>query len=145
MLFSVPHRHFRPPLFPEYTGIPMATSSRLARLGALPLLLAGLVLIASGCMTSRRTVYGSGGSAAVVLLNQTNAPVYFVYISPCSSSSWGEDQLGESEVVQPGATRTFSMSPGCWDMKARFNDGREFEERQVQMSAGASRTWTLSN
>jgi hypothetical protein len=123
----------------------MTMISRLARHAALPLLLAGVVLLASGCMTPRRTVYGGGGSAAIVLLNQTNSAVYYVYISPCSSSSWGEDQLGDSEVVQPGATRTFSMSPGCWDLKARFSDGREVEERQVRMSAGGSRTWTLSN
>jgi hypothetical protein len=48
-------------------------------------------------------------------------------------------------VVQPGATRTFTLSPGCWDLKARFQDGREIEERQVYMTAGGSRTWTLSN
>lgn len=123
----------------------MATLSSYVRRAALPLLLLGVVLSAEGCMMARRAAPGGGGAAAVVMLNRTNTPIYFVYISSCSSSGWGEDQLGDSEVVQPGATRTFTMSPGCWDMKARFSDGREIEERQVYMAAGGSRTWTLSN
>jgi hypothetical protein len=122
----------------------MFTTLRFVRHGAL-LLLVGLLLVTSGCMAPRRTVYGGGGAAAVVLVNRTNASIYYVYISPCSSSSWGEDQLGDSEVVSPGATRTFSMSAGCWDLKARFGDGREVEERGVRMSAGGSRTWTVSS
>jgi hypothetical protein len=105
-----------------------------------------MVLSMAGCMTAQRAVPASGGgSSTVVMLNQTDTPIYYVYISPCSSTSWGEDQLDASEVVQPGATRTFTMSPGCWDMKARFRDGREIEERQVYMSAGGSRSWSLTN
>ncbi len=120
--------------------------TQILRRGALPLLLVGLLLATAGCMNTRRSaVAGGGGSATVVMLNQTSLPIYFVYISPCSSSGWGEDQLGESEVVQPGSTRTFTMSPGCWDMKARFRDGREIEERQVYMTAGGSRSWSLTN
>ena len=125
----------------------MTSLTPFARRGLLPLLLVGLLLTSAGCMTARRSTStgGGGGSATVVMLNQTNLPIYFVYISPCSSSGWGEDQLGDSEVVQPGATRTFTMSPGCWDMKARFRDGREVEERQVYMNAGGSRSWSLTN
>jgi len=95
-------------------------------------------------MQPQRTTIPGGGSAAIVMVNQTNAAIYYVYISSCSSSDWGQDRLGDSETVQPGATRTFTLSPGCWDLKARFADGREIEERQVRMTAGGSRTWTLS-
>jgi hypothetical protein len=124
----------------------MTSFLRFVSRGVLPLLLAGVLLSAAGCTSARRSVVtGGGGSSTVVMLNQTDAPIYYVYISPCSSSSWGEDQLGESEVVQPGATRTFTMSPGCWDLKARFRDGREIEERQVYMTAGGSRSWSLTN
>ena len=117
---------------------------RLARI-ALPLVLAGLFVGATGCMQARQATNAGGGSSSIVMVNQTNAPIYYVYISPCSSTNWGDDRLGSSEVVQPGATRTFTLSPGCWDLKARFQDGREIEERQVYMTAGGSRTWTLSN
>jgi hypothetical protein len=86
---------------------------RIARLAA-PLLLAAVFAAGPGCMQARQASVVGGGSAAIVMVNQTDAPIYYVYISPCSSNDWGEDQLGSSEVVQPGATRTFTMSPGCW-------------------------------
>ena len=124
----------------------MASTPFSRRRGALAVLVACMVLSTAGCMTAQRAVPPSGGgSSTVVMLNQTDTPIYYVYISPCSSTGWGEDQLDASEVVQPGATRTFTMSPGCWDMKARFRDGREIEERQVYMSAGGSRSWSLTN
>ncbi len=125
----------------------MPTLSRLSRRAFLPLLLLGALLVVEGCSMggARRAAYTpSGGVSSVVLQNRTDTPIYFVYMSPCSASSWGEDQLDASEVIMPSASRTFAMTPGCWDLKARFRDGREVEERQVYMSAGGSRTWTVS-
>lgn len=92
-----------------------------------------------GGMTS-----GSSGSSRteLVLINNTGVPIYYVYISPCSSSSWGEDQLG-SNVVMPGNTWTWTMNSGCYDLKAVDRDGREAVERRVQI-AGSGKRWTLS-
>ncbi|HLA64496.1 MAG TPA: hypothetical protein VK610_08700 [Rhodothermales bacterium] len=127
----------------------MSTPSRALRGALLPLLFLGALVTLQGCAMGQagRTTYGSSGTgtAAVTMANRTNIPVHFVYISSCSTNSWGEDQLGSSETVSPGANRTFTMSPGCWDLKARFSDGREVEERQVYMTAGGTRTWTLTN
>jgi len=84
----------------------------------------------------------SGGRTELVLINNTGVPIYYVYISSCSSSSWGEDQLG-SNVVMPGNTWTWTMNAGCYDLKAVDRDGREAVERRVQIS-GSGKRWTLS-
>ncbi len=85
---------------------------------------------------------GGGGRTELVLINNTGVPIYYVYISSCSSSSWGEDQLG-SNVVMPGNTWTWTMDAGCYDLKAVDRDGREAVERRVQI-AGSGKRWTLS-
>lgn len=114
----------------------------------LAVLLALSSLALTGCFSMNRGggggggYSGGGGQTELVLVNNTRAPIYYVYVSPCSSSSWGADQLG-SNVVMPGRTWTFRMSPGCYDMKAVDRDGREAEERNVQVS-GSGKRWTLS-
>ena len=128
----------------------MSTLSSLTRRALLPLLVLVGVLSFQGCMmgNAARNTYGNsnaGGASAVMLVNQTNQSINYVYVSSCSSNSWGQDQLGASEVVPSGSSRSFTMTPGCWDLKATLADGREVEERQVYVSAGAARTWTVSN
>ena len=128
----------------------MSRLPSLFRRAALPVLAALLTVGLTGCfnlggMMPGATGGGGGtysGQTELVLVNNTRAPIYYVYISPCSSSSWGADQLG-SNVVMPGNTWTFRMSPGCYDLKAVDRDGREAIERRVDVS-GSGKRWTLS-
>lgn len=95
-----------------------------------------------GAMPSRASSGSASAQTQLVLVNNTRTPIYYVYISPCSASSWGADQLGSS-VVMPGRTWTFTMPAGCYDLKAVDRDGREAERRQVRIS-GSGQRWTLS-
>ena len=54
----------------------------------------------------------------VVLVNRSERDVCFVYIAPTESEDWGEDWLGEDEVVSPGSTRTFTVTAGTYDLLA---------------------------
>lgn len=116
------------------------------RISFVPLALILLLFTTTGCVRTRYVPVSTGTSAAssVLLVNQTQTPVYYVYLSPCSSNSWGQDQLGGSEVVMPGTQRSFSMAPGCWDLKAKMRDEREVSQRNIRLSAGSSWTWTLT-
>ena len=114
---------------------------------SLATLLLLLFLVATGCTRTRYVPVATSASSApasVVLINRTQTPVYYVYVSSCSSNSWGPDRLGDSEVVSPGTQRSFAMTAGCWDLKAEFRDGREASERNVRLNAGSSWTWTLT-
>ncbi|HYE96362.1 MAG TPA: hypothetical protein VD962_09140 [Rubricoccaceae bacterium] len=108
-----------------------------------PLLLVALVFALQGCAGPRAARTG-GGTGTLIVENNTNTAIYYLYVSPCESNSWGNDQLGSNETVQPGRRRSFQMPTGCWDFKVEFADGREVEERGVGMVAGYSRTWTLT-
>ena len=138
-----------------YRGTPPFTLSAMfkpfARRASLPFLAAMLLvggLALSGCFSMQapmpRSSGGSsgGGRTELTLVNRTGVPIYYVYVSSCSSSEWGPDQLG-SNVVMPGSTYTWTMDSGCYDLKAVDRDGREAVERRVQV-VGAGKRWTLS-
>jgi len=59
------------------------------------------------------------------VVNYTDTTVYYLYVSPSSSSSWGSDQLG-SRVITPGSSFTLSGIP-CginYDVKAEASGHR---------------------
>ncbi len=103
------------------------------------------VTLISGCVSSRSAQsYSSGGlNSTLDIVNHTNAPIYYLYLSSCSSNSWGTDQLG-SDVISVGTSYSFAMTVGCWDLRAKLSDGREVERRGVNMRPGERNSWTLS-
>ncbi len=57
-------------------------------------------------------------SATLILHNNTGSTVCYVYISEASQPTWGDDQLAPGEVVGAGSTRTWTITPGTYDLKA---------------------------
>jgi hypothetical protein len=41
-------------------------------------------------------------TATLVVRNDSSATVFYLYVSPSVESSWGPDQLGSSNVIDPG-------------------------------------------
>jgi len=116
---------------------------------ALPVLLATVLL--SGCMGLMGGSRGSSGSssssssghgASLVVVNNASQPVYYLYASACSNSNWGPDRLDDDQVIMPGDTASFTMTTGCWDLKAVFRDGTDVVRRNAQISASDWR-WTI--
>ena len=87
----------------------------------------GMLLAVGGCMQPRTPdstddggrVSGpadDGGertssTGTLRIINQSSVSVWYLYVSPSSSSSWGSDQLG-ANVVSPGETfRLNSFEP----------------------------------
>jgi hypothetical protein len=56
-------------------------------------------------------------STTLILHNNTGVTIWYVYISPCTDATWGDDKLG-SDVVPAGATYNWTVDPGCYDLKA---------------------------
>lgn len=83
---------------------------------------------------------GSGGGraqpqtlATVTLVNQSNAPIYYVYMSSSTDQSWGDDLLG-TRVLEPNQSLNLSnVNPGVWDIRVVDRDGlwKEFYQQQV--------------
>jgi len=47
----------------------------------------------------------------LTLQNSSDIPACFVYISPSVSDDWGDDWLGDDEVISPGDTMIFQLEP----------------------------------
>ena len=107
---------------PEVARPPVPPAS--SRSKALPILLVailGVILLACivGCVLL--VVVGGvwNGGASIVLTNATPVSICYVYISPSTDNSWGDDQLGANETIAPGGSRTFRVSPGTYDLQAQ--------------------------
>ena len=105
------------------------------------------LLSVSGCDIIPRPapVYqttGGGMSASLNVINRASNSLHYFYASSCSDGRWGPDQLG-TETIPSGTSHAFSMTPGCWDLRATFADGQEVERRGVQLASNASLDWTI--
>lgn len=108
-------------------------------------LLAAVVLSAAACETPLLTEEPAVEEATLMLANESANSIYFVYISPCSASGWGSDRLGSDEVVASGRTRSWTLEPGCYDLKAVDSMGDAAEEMDVQLPAGGTLTWRITS
>lgn len=82
------------------------------------------------------------GSASLTLVNGSEWEVCYVYISPSTSDSWGEDWLGAEESIHPGESRTFYLEAGSYDLRADDCDENTLAEEYNQEISG-DMTWTL--
>ncbi|MDR0313143.1 MAG: serine protease [Treponema sp.] len=57
------------------------------------------------------TYYQNTQVASINITNNTGYTVWYVYISPVSSSSWGEDRLRSDQVLRNGQSVTISSLP----------------------------------
>lgn len=61
----------------------------------------------------------SPGLGVVSITNEANVPIIQVNIADCDDPTWGANRLNGSEVIAPGASRTWSVPAGCWDVRVR--------------------------
>ncbi|MAQ95496.1 hypothetical protein B1759_04735 [Rubrivirga sp. SAORIC476] len=108
---------------------------------ALPLL---AIVLFSGCFSSgsSRSARASDGRASLVVVNNSPKTIYYLYASPCSSTSWGSDRLDSDQVISSGQTVAFTMTTGCWDFKAVFSDDTDVVRRNANITDSSWR-WTI--
>ncbi len=70
---------------------------------------------------------------------------FYVYISPSSSDSWGDDMLGSSETISPGDTRSFRLNNGTYDVKIIDEDDDEYVFWNVGVSGTVDMYVSLSD
>lgn len=85
---------------------------------------------------------GGPGLVELVLKNQSSAKVCYVYISPETNDSWGDDWMGLQESLASGESRVFFLKPGTYDLMAQDCDENTLaEEYAVEINDDI--TWTL--
>jgi len=65
---------------------------------------------------------GGGDKIEIKVVNKSPYDVCYAQISLESEETWGEDQLGDEEVIEPGDTKTFKMDAGTYDVLLRDCD-----------------------
>lgn len=70
--------------------------------------------------------------------------IYYVYISPTSNTSWGNDQLNSSQVISPGASETWTLSPGQYDLRIKDEDGDTYTRRDICVPRGMLIEWRVT-
>jgi len=81
---------------------------------------------------------GSGGSPSIVVRNNSGATICFVNFSGTNDSNWGDDQLGSSETIGPGATRAWSVPAGSYDVRLQDCQHGALAERRGIAVNGAT-------
>ncbi|HDS74518.1 MAG TPA: hypothetical protein ENN56_03160 [Firmicutes bacterium] len=70
--------------------------------------------------------------------------IHYVYISSTSSSSWGDDQLNSDQVLSPGASETWTLSAGNYDLRVKDEDGDMYTRRGVCVPRGMLVEWRVT-
>lgn len=77
--------------------------------------------------------------------NNSDIPICFIFISPSDSNDWGEDWLGDDEIIQPGESITFWVLPNqAVDMRVLDCDGDLMNEQYGIQITKEGITYTLS-
>lgn len=82
----------------------------------------------------------------LVVANQstTGKAVTEVNYSNCSDPSWGPDRLPGGEELRPGASRGWSVTSGCWDIRAvHVTGGSTFTVQAFGTMLSQGQTFTL--
>jgi hypothetical protein len=81
---------------------------------------------------------------SLVLKNESEETICFVFISPATSEEWGDDWLGDEETIEPGDTYTFDVIVGTYDLEARdCDDNALVTETDVDLDEVTE--WTISS
>ena len=83
------------------------------------------------------------GQTTITLVNQGVATVCYVRISPVTSDQWGEDWLGETEVIGAGAERVFTVTPGRYDLQAE-DCGNNPLSTEMGVDVSGAYTWIVT-
>jgi hypothetical protein len=88
----------------------------MIRRGLKALAIAAVVFNAAACGGKDST--GPEPMGTIVLLNESSVDIVSVYFTSCDDDSWGPNRLADSETLAAGQMKTWSVEPGCYDVRA---------------------------
>ena len=84
----------------------------------------------------------------VTIVNNTGYPIWNVYISPTTSSSWGSDRLGSSQIIEDKQSVTLNFSspvPDRYDIMLKDSDGDTYTKMNMNVNANSRFVFTLGD
>lgn len=94
--------------------------------------------------TEAPTAEPAAAGPSLDIINDSTTPVCYVYISPTKSDEWGDDQLGEQNMIDGGESFTIADIPaGTYDVMAEDCGGNLLGVvYQADITEGEY-TWTI--
>lgn len=123
---------------PPSEGAPMRTS--IAKRLLLGLSLATLL---ASCTSPTEVKEALPTTGELKIVNSYSRSLYSVYFTSCESNSWGGDRMG-ADVIAIGASKSWTLSPGCWDVMIVAADNKTWINRGENLAAGIVLTLTPS-
>lgn len=75
------------------------------------------------------------------ILNNTSEDIWYIYISPSTSDSWGEDWL-DQDILASNGSYYFTLPPGIYDLRAANDEDLTINEL-YEVDLTNDQTWTL--
>ena len=80
------------------------------------------------------------GSTWVIVSNETDYDIYYLYISRGDADSWEDDILGTSQILRAGKeVRVTLPGPGVWDFMGEDTDDDQYSKTDITITRGANR------
>lgn len=61
--------------------------------------------------------------------------IHYVQVSTAGGKGWGDDLLGPTETIRPGAQRVFNIPRGTFDIRITDDEGDTYTRRNIAISA----------
>lgn len=95
-----------------------------------------------GIASSTEMRAGGPDQIRLTVKNYLDQNISYLYFSPTSSNSWGNDRLAEQEIIPPGEQQIFYVPSGVYDLQVRDIDGNVLHTRN-NMYIYTEVTWEI--
>ncbi|HVK38392.1 MAG TPA: hypothetical protein VNA88_07675 [Candidatus Kapabacteria bacterium] len=81
-------------------------------------------------------------SKTITVVNKTTFNVDRIFLSPVEEKTWGDDILGDTEILEPGDQVDIEIDCGEWDVKLVAEDESTCELAAVDICSAD--TWEIT-
>ena len=77
-------------------------------------------------------------SSTVALRNAGDQTICYLYAAPSQATVWGQERIGETDVLSPGSEVTFELIGAAYDIRGEDCDGATLFEEAIQVVGGTA-------
>ncbi len=70
--------------------------------------------------------------------------IHYVYISPTSARSWGDDQLDNDQTLDAGESETWSVDAGDYDLRCKDVEDDTYTRNNICIPSGMLVEWRVT-
>ncbi|GHT94121.1 hypothetical protein FACS1894141_0170 [Spirochaetia bacterium] len=95
------------------------------------------------------TLVSGGNDISITITNNTGYAVHYVYITPVTAATWGQDRLGSSEIISDGGSARITLpslnTDVLYDICLEDEDGDTYTKVELRLSNNQNIIFTMSD